>query len=701
MTDTDTTTRAPTPTRAPGPVALVTLLALALLASPVAAQQGGSIFNLLDPEGRRLAAGDEVTGELTDADYLASGRRVQAWAVAGREGEALQIDMTSDALDPYLYLAGPGLEELSDDDGGEGINARLCVEFPASGTFRVVASSFGGDVGAYRLRAAERATCETSVAGGSEVTDLSTLPTGDRSLSWNGIAMGSLTSMDPASFGSPVQAWAVEGRAGETLTLDLTSTEFDAYLTVLGPGLDDWLTNDDGAGGCNSRVTVTFPQDGTYRAIVSTVSGGTGEFTLSSHTDPPPPATGRCLPPSVATPAETESVEDVPAAGTVEVGASVTGNLTGEAVYRSRPAQRWTLEAREGQQLAVQQTSDLIDSYLYLSGPGFDQPLYSDDVDGTLNSRICVTVPEDGTYTILSAGFGSDDTGPYRLAVTPDPEGEICDDFTVALGSTLARIPMEGTTLEPGVEIEDALDPATDERHPTDGSLVDVYALEVEAGEVRVVDLVSDQFDAFMYLTGPGLSDPIIDDDGGGRCNARIDFVAPASGTYRVIVNSLSDTGAGSYTLRVSTEAGPVAEGACMGSLMTSTPASSVGAGSIAHIEPDGRSFPVGAEVLDQLTPTDALTEDGKYARAWALEVDAGGTFVVEVVSEDFDTYLYLTGPALAGVLADDDGATDTNSRITFTAPEAGTYRVVVSTYAEETTGTFRLRALRSLDGGT
>lgn len=694
MTDTHTTVRGP------DPVALGALLALALLvASPAAAQQGGSIFNLLDSEGRRLAAGEEAAGALTEQDYVAAGRRVQAWAVEGREGEALQIDMVSDALDPYLYLAGPGLEELSNDDGGEGVNARLCVEFPASGTYRVVASSFGGDVGTYRLRTLERATCETSVGVGSEVTDLSTLSTGDRSLSWNGIATGSLTSMDPASFGSPVQAWAIQGRAGETLTIDLTSTEFDAYLTVLGPGLEDWVTNDDGAGGCNSRVTVTFPEDGTYRAIVSTVSGSTGGFTLSSHTDPPPPTAGRCVPPSTPSPEEAASVENVPTAGSVEVGASVTGTLTGEAVYRSRPAQRWTLEAREGQQLAIQQTSELMDSYLYLAGPGFDQPAYSDDVDGTLNSRICVTIPEDGTYEIISAGFGSDDTGPYRLAVTADPDGEICDDFLVSLRSTFARIPMEGTALVPGVEIEDALDPATDERHPTDGSLIDVYAMEVEAGEVRVVDLMSDQFDAFMFLVGPGLSDPIIDDDGGGRCNARIDFVAPASGTYRVVVNSLSDTGAGAYTLRVSTEAGPLAEGACMGSLTPTTPTSSVGAGSIQHIQPEGRAFPAGTEVVGRLTASDAMTGDGKYAQAWTLDVDAGGTFVVEVVSEDFDTYLYLTGPGLTGVLVDDDGATDTNSRITFTAPEAGSYRVVVSTYGGDATGTFRLRALRSLEG--
>ncbi|MFO7892565.1 MAG: PPC domain-containing protein [Longimicrobiales bacterium] len=685
--------------RAFRPAAFLLVVPLALLASTAAAQEGASIFTLLDPQGRRLAAGQEVEGELTERDYLAGGRRVQAWAIDGREGEALQIDMVSDVLDPYLYLAGPGLEELSDDDGGEGTNSRLCVEFPASGSYRVVASSFGGDVGSYRIRTEDRATCETSLVGGSEVTDLSELGTDGRALPWDGEATGSLSATDPASFGSPVQAWAIDGRAGETLTIDLASTDFDAYLTVLGPGLDSWVTNDDGAGGCNSRVAVTFPEDGTYRAVVSSVSGTTGAFTLASYTAPPAPQPGRCVPPSAGGDAGSETVADLAPAGSVEVGAAVTGTLSSEHRYRSRPAERWTLDAREGQQLAIEQTSDALDSYLYLQGPGFEQPAYSDDVDGTLDSRICVTIPEDGRYDIVSAGFGSGDVGPYRLAVTADPDGEICGDFLVSLRSGFARIPLEGPALEPGVEIGGSLDAATDERHPVDGSLIDVYALEAEAGESLVVDLISDQFDAYMYLVGPGLSEPIIDDDGGGRCNARIDLVAPTSGTYRVVVNSLSDAGAGYYTLRVSTEPGPQAEGSCTGSLGT-TPISAAGSADIDHIRPEGRTLPMGAEVTGGLTTADAVTADGKYAQAWALDVTAGETVVVEVVSDDFDTYLYLTGPGLDGALVDDDGAAGTNSRITFTPDAAGTYRVVVSTFSGEATGAFQLRTLRRVGGG-
>jgi hypothetical protein len=230
---------------------------------------------------------------------------------------------------------------------------------------------------------------------------------------------------------------------------------------------------------------------------------------------------------------------------------------------------------------------------------------------------------------------------------------------------------------------------------------VDVYAMTVQAGDPRVVDLISDDFDAFMYLVGPGLSDPITDDDGGGRCNARIDFVAPAAGTYKVIVNSLTDTGAGDYTLRVGTRAGPMAEGGCTGMASANTATSSVDAGTIAGLQTEGRVFPVGTEVTGSITESAATTTDGKLAQAWSLEARAGERVVVEVVAEDFDTYLYLTGPGLNGVLVDDDGASGTNSRITFTADQGGTYRVVVSSYGGDAVGSYRLRAMRSLgDGG-
>ncbi len=53
----------------------------------------------------------------------------------------------------HLYVHGPGLPEpLSDDDGGEGLDSRLTISFPANGVYHVVASSLGGELGTFTLR---------------------------------------------------------------------------------------------------------------------------------------------------------------------------------------------------------------------------------------------------------------------------------------------------------------------------------------------------------------------------------------------------------------------------------------------------------------------------------------------------------------------------------------------------------------------
>ena len=57
-----------------------------------------------------------------------------------------------------------------------------------------------------------------------------------------------------------------------------------------------------------------------------------------------------------------------------------------------------------------------------------------------------------------------------------------------------------------------------------------------------------------------------------------------------------------------------------------------------------------------------------------------------------FDTYLFLYGGATCGELArDDDSAGNANSRIIFTAPAAGTYYLLATTYYAFNTGTYTL----------
>jgi hypothetical protein len=658
----------------------------------LSSQEPTSIFTLLDVADRRIVAGEEVTGALTDQDYLAFGRRVQAWALEGRPGQALQFDLLSEDFDPLLYVAGPGVGEVSDDDGGEGLNSRLCVDFTESGVYRVVPSSYGGETGTYRVRTERVTSCADVTADDPDVVDLSTLDTGGRVLPPVGQVEGALTDNDAIMFDSPVQAWALEGRVGESVTVDLISDEFDAYLTVLGPGLEEWLADDDGAGLCNSRVTVEFPENGTYKVVVSSVPG-LGSFTLRAYHEPPPPETGGCVPP--AGPGSTgpeageeepaSAISDLPISGVLQVGGSDFGRLaSSEGTFRGQPAHRWTLEGREGQQLAIEQASPDLDPYLYLRIPGYDELLYNDDSPESLDARICVTLPATGTYDVVASGFGAEVEGPYELTVTEDPGEERCSYFRFELTLALAELVPEDGTLRSGDHVTAVLD-ASDQRNPSDGSPLDVWLVELEAGEPLVVDLVSNDFDAWLHVLGPGVIDPWSDDDSGGGCNARIEFVAPRAGFYEIFANTFEPESSGEYTLLLGAEPGPIAEGDCGGDRSYFEEA----------ISGPSRELPLGSQVSGELTAEDVTLGDGSHAEVWTLDVRAGQTVIVELLSADFDAFLYVLSSEDDIAMQDDDGLTGTDSRITFTAQSDGRYQVIVSSYGTEVTGSYDLRAIR------
>jgi hypothetical protein len=92
------------------------------------------------------------------------------------------------------------------------------------------------------------------------------------------------------------QQWRLRGRAGETVTIDLASTAFDAYLFLLGPNAGKTPPQDDDSGGrCNARLTVRLPTTGDYLVIAtSSERRATGAFTLTVTAGPKPAALAPC-----------------------------------------------------------------------------------------------------------------------------------------------------------------------------------------------------------------------------------------------------------------------------------------------------------------------------------------------------------------------------------------------------------------------
>ena len=80
----------------------------------------------------------------------------------------------------------------------------------------------------------------------------SALDTQGRTVALGQEQSGSLLDADVLSAGGRrVQVWTLGASPGEEVQVDLRSDEFDAFLYVVGPGLNDGLRDDDGgsAGG--------------------------------------------------------------------------------------------------------------------------------------------------------------------------------------------------------------------------------------------------------------------------------------------------------------------------------------------------------------------------------------------------------------------------------------------------------------------
>lgn len=671
------------------------------------AQEGRSIFSVLETGGRSIGPAPALAqGSLSDADLLTSeGRRVQTWTITAARGDELQLDLRSDDFDAYVFVVGPLLGGgLSDDDGGEDFDSRICLTIDASGEYRVVAASLSGETGDYTLeiRRREGATsgpCPEEVEEVTEVTDASELPIDGRMLTLGNDGQGSLDEGDPRFLGSPAEAWQVTARAGVPFTLDLISPDFDAYLELEGPGLADVLSDDDGGGRCNARITLTSPEDGTYLAVVSTLGDGRGNYRIVMSAEPGPTDPASCLEVEETTTSGNNDPESVTVVGALEVGQSSPGAMTAsDSEYGSAHFQAWTLEARAGDRLAIENISEDFDSYLYFAGPGFPDPVYDDDSAGSLDARICVEIPETATYRVLAGPLsGQRDGGRYTVRVVRDGIDELCTTFEMtpaAQALLLAEMDTEGRSIGVGQSRDGILDSAGT-RHPDTDHVVQAWSLGLTQGRVITVDLESTAFDPVLYLLGPGLDEPLYADDaGGGICNSRISFTPSASGAFLVLAGAYYDGGEGAFTLRASTDAPELAQGGCV-SPEAATSGTSANTGPLASLSSGAAHvFEPGTEVTGTLDASDESLTTGPFAEAWTIDVSAGDEIVFELLSDDFDCMLYVDD-GTGSPPSDDDSAGNLDSRVAYTANADRTVRVVVSAISAGNSGAFRLRAVR------
>ncbi|MGB3262928.1 MAG: trypsin-like peptidase domain-containing protein [Microcoleus sp.] len=190
--------------------------------------------------------------------------------------------------------------------------------------------------------------------------------------------------------------YSFEGKAGQQITIEMTSQEIDPYLILLGPNQREIAQDDDGAGSKNARITVRLPADGTYTLLANSYQARqSGAYTLELKA----------------------SASGAPSRAILEAeGALVAGGPvlpSDKSLYRE-----YTFEGRSGQSVAISLESTDFDAYVAIFGPNGRLLGENDDAsDSTKNAFLSVTLPATGRYRVVVNAYDASGRGRYNLTI--------------------------------------------------------------------------------------------------------------------------------------------------------------------------------------------------------------------------------------------------------------------------------------------
>jgi len=272
-----------------------------------AAASGGSQTAVI-----AIRVGETINGTLTSSDSLyPDNSYFKFYQFTAPAGRPVTIDLSSDDFDPVLIIRGSDLDNsIINDDGGPGCYSRVSRTFPSTGPYRILVNTTNSperQTGRFSLSITDGSKpVQDGSAAGADCQSNTTASTSGGGAATHSIEIGqtqqgSLTRTDVLldSDTTYAQAWTIQGRAGQTITIDLESDAFDSYLFLRGPGIGGGrdFQDDDSGGNCHARLTATFPQTGEYEIVVNTAGGDhnvTGAFTLSVTTGSKPKSVAQC-----------------------------------------------------------------------------------------------------------------------------------------------------------------------------------------------------------------------------------------------------------------------------------------------------------------------------------------------------------------------------------------------------------------------
>ena len=304
--------------------------------------------------------------------------------------------------------------------------------------------------------------------------------------------------------------WSLRADAGETIRLSISETngsDLSPVLLLYGPE-GNFITFNSGTNSTTISHVATVA--GSYTVIVQDYDSdvtGSGDYRLYF--------------------ARTGSEYTAP---NDDEGGQLSSGQTYNGIIDRADIDLWTLEAASGDLVSIslsEVSTGSLHPLLILYGPGGEHITY--DSDNTV-SQINVNITQTGSYQVLIADGNSDATGEgaYQLTFTRTPNA-----------SSLPSLSNSGSIAN-GDYVNGSISTIEDQ---------DKWSFSAIAGEriwVQVGEISGSGFNPKLRLYTP---DGTLLDQDDGSLSAELEFLAPSSGSYSIVVSESDADSTGSYRL--------------------------------------------------------------------------------------------------------------------------------------------------------
>ncbi len=309
-------------------------------------------------------------------------------------------------------------------------------------------------------------------------------------------------------------------KAGHTYTLDLISRDksgtFDPFLKLESPDGKAIAEDDDSAGNPDARIVYKALRDGDYRLVATSFDPKqTGAFTLKIF----------------------------------------------EADYKDFLV-NGQVDLLKTMRIPPPQVGRLVDDFAKVQVPLHINALLIDDKGNPLPNKEITVQWDKGKET-----FKSNAEGIVRWALAKDKSRKLNLQLPTGIRAMVAMTDKDGKSI--GLFSKD--DPSVEKVKSAGGAIVKtidgtiiksdpfdierdkcyrhVHDFKMQAGKTYTIDLLSEDFDAYLRLENDDKGKLAEDDDSAGNNNARILFTPESAGTYRLVVTTCDAGQFGAYRL--------------------------------------------------------------------------------------------------------------------------------------------------------